>query len=186
MKKMLFCLLLIPAVSYAETTNVFSAEHGVGEDNINSVRTFSYEGIISDRLTASLSYVDLWYEDGFQYDSFEVDVDFAFGSFEKGSIYIGGGSVMPYNYKTYGRLDEIFESPKSPYDQLTSAINLGFSKRTGNSFDYDLGVAFVDNYKLYKASLRAPLAKSGFGFTYSLKKVENGSTTTSLGISYSL
>lgn len=65
-------------------------------------------------------------------------------------------------------------------------MNAGFSKRSGDDLDYDIGMIFVDNYKMYTAFLRAALGSSGFGLAYAVKKVEGGVAVASLGLSYIL
>ena len=45
-----------------------------------------------------------------------------------------------------------------------------------------MAIVFVDNYTMYKASLRAALGNSGFGLTYAIKKVEGGIALASLGL----
>jgi hypothetical protein len=186
MKKIAFALILLPAISFADNVNLFSAEFGKGSDNIDSFN-IGYEAVIGGKLSVGLDYVDLQFEDGTEYDTLEVNVDFALGSFDTGSLYAGVGAVMPYNMTTGNKiLDGLLQSPSSDHDKLSNAFNAGFAKRSGDGLDYDLGVVVVDNYKLYRASLRAPLGDSGFGLTYAVDKVDNGVALCSLGLSFTL
>ncbi len=186
MKKIALALLLLPSISFADNVNFFAAEFGKGSNSINSLN-IGYEAVIDGKLSVGLDYIDLQFEDGTEYDTIEVNVDFAFGSFETGSLYVGVGTAMPYNMSTNMKLlNELIESDSSVHDNLSTAVNTGFSKRSGDGLDFDLGVMVVDNYKLYKASMRAPLGDSGFGLTYAVDKVDGGVAICSLGFSFTL
>lgn len=185
MKKFALALLLLPAISFAENVNFVSAEFGIGSDSVDTIGGIGYEAVIAGKLSAGLNYTEIHFDDGSDYDAIEVNVDAAFGSFDTGSLYVGVGAMMAYNNDS-DFLDGLFVSEPSANDDLTTAFNAGFAKRSGDDLDYDIGVVFVDNYKIYTASLRASLGDSGFGLTYAIKKAQRGITLTSLGISYKL
>ena len=181
MKKIALTLLLLPAISFAENINFAGIEFGVGSDSIDTIGGIGYEAVIAGKLSAGINYTEIHFDDGSDYDSIEVNVDAAFGSFNTGSLYAGVSAVMPYNNDS-NFLDGVFTSSPSATDDLSTSINAGFSKRSGEGLDYDIAVVFVDNYKMYTASLRAALGNSGFGLTYAVKKVESGIALTSLGL----
>lgn len=97
MKNFAFALLLLPAMSFAETVSFVSVDFGAGSDNIDTVGSIGYEAVLEGKLSAGINYTDIQYGDGSEYDSIEVNVDVAFGSFNTGSLYAGVGTVMPYN-----------------------------------------------------------------------------------------
>jgi hypothetical protein len=184
MKKIALALLLLPTISFAENVNFFNAEIGIGGDNIDTVNSIGYEAVVGGKLSAGLKYVDLQFEDGSKYDSLEINVDYAFNTFDTGSLYTGVGTVMPYN-EGGDILGGILQSPNSAHDKLSTAVKAGYSKRSGDSLDFDIGVVFVDNYTMYKASLRVPL-NGDFGLTYAVTQIESGTALASLGLSFTL
>jgi len=181
MKKIALALLLLPAMSFADNVNFVGVEYGIGSDSVDTVGGIGYESVIVDKLSVGINYTDIHYDDGSKYDFVEVNVDYAFGSFSTGSLYTGLGTVMPYNEEG-DILDGVIQSSPSVHDDLSTAVSAGFSKRSGEGLDYDMAVVFVDNYKLYTASLRAALGKSGLGLTYAVKKADGGIALVSLGL----
>lgn len=188
MKKTLLALLFFPAIALADSSSVVNflsaeyAEASNGSDN--SVAGYGYEAVISGKLSLSLDYTDARYEDDTVFDSTNANVNFAIGSFDEGSYYVGVGAVIPYNNDSGS---EFTKSKKSIHDDLSTAVNVGYSKRSGKGLDYNIGAALVDDRApIYSASMLVPVGTSGFGLSLGLKKSEGGFTYTSVGVSLTL
>ena len=183
MKKTLLAFLLFPAITLADSgvVNFLSAELGSASGGSgDSVAGFGYEAVISEKLSLSLDYSDLRYEDGTVFDSTEANMNVAIGSFGEGSTYVGIGALIPFNNDTG---PEFIASANSIHDELSTGVNAGYSKRTGKGIDYDIGVTFLDKRApRYSASILAPVGPTGFGISLGLEKSEGGLVYTSLGV----
>ena len=173
MKNIVFALLLLPAVSFAENVNFFGAKYawmsGIPDEISVDGYTVGYTSVIDEKLSAGVSYVVMDAETyggyGVRADYAVAKIDFAFGSFNAGSLYAGAGMAFADG-------------------ETAEAFTVGFAKRSGEEFDYDFAVAFDDGETAVGVSFRAPLGDSGLGWEFGVVG-SDGITTTSTGLSIS-
>ena len=102
MKNIVFALLLLPAVSFAENVNFFGAKYawmsGTPDEISVDGYTVGYTSVIDEKLSAGVSYVVMDAETyggyGVRADYAVAKIDFAFGSFNAGSLYAGAGMAF--------------------------------------------------------------------------------------------
>lgn len=173
MKKLGLVLLLLPAISFADNVNFLGAEYawvsGIPDEISVDGYTIAYTSVMNEKLSAGVSYVVLdavdYYGYGVRADYATAQIDFAFGSFNTGSFYAGAGMAFADG-------------------DTAEAFKVGFAKRSGEGFDYDLAVAFEDGESAVGASFRAPLGDSGLGWTFGVVG-SDGVTTTHTGLNMS-
>ena len=168
MKKFVFVLLFLPALSFADSVNFASISHVTIDDGFESVNgyTLGYQGVFGGKLALGLSHLESQDDvcDGCDIQSLSVNI--AIGSFAEGSFYLGA------NY-----------SDSSEAVDSANGFNVGYAKMTGEGLDYNVSAAVVEGVTAMGVSLRSAFGDSGLGWQLSLAE-SNGVTTTSAGISF--
>ena len=167
MKKIVFALLFLPAVSFADNVHFASISHMTLDDGIESLNGYSiaYQGVSDGKFAIGLSHTESRDDlcDGCDFQS--LSINYAFGSFDEGSVYLG--AALGENSEVEGSTD---------------GFTIGFAKISGDGLDYNFSAAVVEGVTAMGVSLRAPIGDSGLGWQAGLAE-SNGITTTMVGLS---
>jgi hypothetical protein len=145
MKKFFLIFTLLPAFSFADSVSFVGADYfrvsGYGESADG--HQISVMSVFNAQTSVALSRVEVS-KNGIDISVTNLAVEHAFGSFNDGSFYVGMGIVD----------GEAFEP----------GFTLGFSKRSGQGLDYDIGLSTVDGETSFGATLRGEIGGNGLGW----------------------
>jgi hypothetical protein len=146
MKKVFLILTLLPAFSFADNVSFVGADYfrisGYGESADGY--QIGIMSVFNGKTSVGLAQIEVS-EDGIDVGVTTLSVDYAFGSFDDGSFYAGIGGVD-------GEGDS------------EAAFSLGYSKRSGQGLDYDIGLSTVDGETAFGATLRGEIGENGLGW----------------------
>tara|TARA_B110000967_G_C18668473_1_gene451805 strand:- start:118 stop:621 length:504 start_codon:yes stop_codon:yes gene_type:complete len=146
MKKVFLILTLLPAFSFADNVSFVGADYfrvsGYGESGDGY--QISVMSVFNAKTSVNLSHAEIS-EYGIDISMTTLNVEYAFGSFDDGSFYAGIGGVDG-------------EGISEP------AFTLGYSKRSGQGLDYDIGLSTVDGETAFGATLRGEIGGNGLGW----------------------
>ncbi|MDG1495491.1 MAG: hypothetical protein P8Q91_06445 [Porticoccaceae bacterium] len=146
MKKIVLGLMLLSPVSFADNLSFVGADYfrisGFGE-SVDGYR-LSAMNVFSGKTAVGLSYIRVS-ENGVSADVTALNADYAFGSFNDGSFYIGG-SVQDSDAGS------------------DAGVAIGYAKISGEGLDFNVSVAHVDGESALGVVLRGPLGDSGLGW----------------------
>tara|TARA_R110000764_G_scaffold21549_1_gene54394 strand:+ start:75 stop:578 length:504 start_codon:yes stop_codon:yes gene_type:complete len=164
MKKLMLAMLFLPAVSFADNVNFVSLNHVTLDDGFESVNAYSvgYQGVFGGKIAVGLSHLESQDDVCDDCDIQSLSANYAFGSFDEGSVYLGAVLVED--------------------EGSTEGFTIGFAKISGDGLDYNFSAAVVEGVTAMGVSLRAPIGDSGLGWQVGLAE-SDGITTTMAGLS---
>jgi hypothetical protein len=166
MKKIVFALLLLPAVSFAENINFVSLSHITADNGYESINGYSlgYQGVFGGVFALDTSYTDSQDDICGGCDFQGLSFKFAISSFDEGSFYLGaafndGSDINSEN-----------------------GYSVGYAKINGDGLDYGVSATVFEGITEMGVTLRAPIGDSGLGWQVGLAE-SDGVTTTTAGVS---
>lgn len=166
MKKIVFALLFLPAVSFADDVNFVSLSHVTLDNGSESINGYSlaYQGVFGDAFAFGVSNTESEDDVCNGCDLQSLSINFAITSFNEGSFYLGGA------FNDGSDIDS------------QNGYSIGYAKINGDGLDYNISATVVEGVSATGITLRAPIGDSGLGWQVGLSE-SNGETVTMAGVS---